>query len=231
MGASWPALTHTRDQSQIFVDIYNTRQLMAATALYSFEHNESLPGNAWGEENDSWAYAANIPTYGNATAATFPLFLSNQVEFCKRSQLFPYVRSVNVFKCPLDVTNQLYFYRLIYFNSYTWNGAVSGYGMLFDGSSFKITQFKPNCILQWESDEQNPFSVNDCSEFPNEGVSGRHGSGATVGLISGGTMRVPVSQWYSTKFAGPPNMGGQTIPSALLPNQLWCNPAKRNGLP
>jgi hypothetical protein len=203
---------------------------MAAAALYAADQNESLPGNGWGTANDCWAHAANVPVYGSATATTFPTLLSNQVEFCKRGQLYPYVRSLNVFKCPNDPTNQLYFARSIYFTSYLWNGAVSAYGNLSPGTSFKITQFKPNSILQWEADEQVPFFFNDCSAYPDEGISARHGTGTTVGLVSGGTQRIPLNLWYSSAYAGSLGSRGSTIPRALLPTQAWCNPGARDGL-
>jgi prepilin-type N-terminal cleavage/methylation domain-containing protein len=227
-----PAMSHTRNQSQTAVDIYNSRQLMAAAALYAADQNESLPGNGWGTASDCWAHAANVPVYGNATAMTFPMLLSNQVEFCKRGQLYPYVRSLNVFKCPIDATNQLYFARNIYFTSYIWNGAVSAYGNLTLGStSFKISQFKPNSILQWEADEQLPFFFNDCSEYPDEGISGRHGTGATVGLVSGATQRIALNRWYTSSYAGQQGQRGTAIPRALMPTPAWCNPGTRDGLP
>jgi prepilin-type N-terminal cleavage/methylation domain-containing protein len=225
-----PTLSHTRNQSQTAVDIYNNRQLTAATALYAADNNESLPGNGWGTDSDCWAHAANVPVYGSATATTFPVLLSNQVQFVKRGQLYPYVRSLNVFKCPNDSTNQNYFNRLIYFTSYTWNGAVSGYGTLAQGTSFKITQFRPGAILQWEADEMTPFFFNDCSYFPDEGISARHGIAATVGLVSGGTQRIPLNRWYSNNYAGQAGSHGSSIPGSFLPTPAWCNPGLRNGL-
>jgi type II secretory pathway pseudopilin PulG len=227
----WPAMSHTRNQSQNAVDVYNNKQLMAAVNMYAADQQESLPGNGWGTSSDCWAHAANVPTYGYSSAATFPTLLSNQVDFCKRGQIYPYVRTVNIFKCPNDPTNQLYFARNIYFTSYNWNGAVSGYGNLAPpGMSFKITQFKPNSILQWEADEQTPFFFNDCSYFPDEGISSRHGYFATVGLISGGTQRIPTNQWFTWSYAGQQDQRGAGVPRSLLPTPAWCNPASRSGL-
>jgi prepilin-type N-terminal cleavage/methylation domain-containing protein len=226
-----PTLSHTRNQSQTAVDIYNNRQLTAAAALYAADNNESLPGNGWGTASDCWAHAANVPVYGSATAATFPALLSNQVEFVKRGQLYPYLRSLSVFKCPNDPTNQIYFFRNIYFTSYTWNGSVSGYGTLApDGTSFKITQFRPGAILQWEADEMTPFFFNDCSSYPDEGISSRHGIATTVGLVSGGTQRIPLNRWYSNSYAGQAGSHGSGIPGSFLPTPAWCNPAARDGL-
>lgn len=228
---SWPALCHTRNRSQEEVDFYNNKQLIAAANMYAADQNEVLPGNGWGTSSDCWAHAANLPAGPVASTAAFTVTLSNQIEFCKRGQLFPYVRSQKTFLCPLDnKTNGLFYQRAIYFTSYVWNGAVSGYGSLPAGRSYKITEFKPNSILQWEADALQPFYFNDCSEFPDEGLSGRHGLSATVGLISGGTQGIPVRTWYTPIYAGVNGGRGDSIPASFLPNPAWCNPGKRNGL-
>jgi hypothetical protein len=90
--------------------------------------------------------------------------------------------------------------------------------------------FQPNAIIQWEADASTPFYWNDASSFPDEGVSGRHGNGATVGLISGGVQRIPINLWFSSGYAGASGARGAKIPRARLPNQFWCNPASRYGL-
>lgn len=229
----WPAMGHTRNQAQTAVDIYNNRQLMAAANMYAADQQESLPGNGWGTDSDCWAHAANLPLYFPVTAANFSTALSNQVEFCKRGQLYAYLLSPKIFKCPNDLTNQLYFQRNIYFSSYLWNGAVCGYGNYVTAKgqgSYKITQFRPNSILQWEADDQAPFFFNDCSAFPDETISGRHGPAATVGLISGGTQRISLKVWFSSAYAGSQQSRGGGIPASSLPNPAWCNPGVRSGL-
>ena len=75
-----------------------------------------------------------------------------------------------------------------------------------------------------------PFFFNDASSYPDEGISGRHGKGATVGLISGSTEKLQLVQFYSNKYAGTQGQRGASIPQEALPNQLWCNPAHRDGL-
>src|SRR5690348_9011070 len=172
------AFSHTRNRSQDVIDFLNNKQLMAAANMYGADQNDVLPGCGWGTANDSWAYARNI---GGSYA--------NQLTFLRRGQLFPYVKSEKTFMCPIDVPDRLFFVRGLLVTSYTWNGAVGGYGSLttLNGlGSYKIAQFKPDAILQWEADGSTPFYFNDASAFPDEGASNRHGNGATVGLISGG---------------------------------------------
>jgi hypothetical protein len=131
----------------------------------------------------------------------------------------------------------LYYQRNIYFSSYVWNGALCGFGSPggpragIAPRSHKLTEFKPMNIIQWEADEKTPFYFNDVSSFPDEGISGRHGKGATVGLVSGSTRRIAVRDYYSNLFAGASGQRGNSIPINQLPNDLWCNPGTANGLP
>jgi len=229
-----PALSQAKNRAQETTDLNNNRQIMLSMVMYSTDQNDLLPGCGWGTGADCWAHAANIPTYGAASATTFPLYYSNQVEFVKRGQLFPYIKTEKILVCPADKPDLLYYQRNIYISSYVWNGAICGYGNYAGKNgqlgSYKISQFKPQSIIQWEADEKTPFYFNDVSSFPDEGISGRHGKGATVGLVSGSTEKIKLVQYYSTKYAGAQGSRGMGIPAAGLPNQLWCNPGKLNGL-
>jgi prepilin-type N-terminal cleavage/methylation domain-containing protein len=232
-----PALSQAKNRAQETTDLNNNRQLMLAMVMYSTDQNDSLPGCGWGTDSDCWAHAKNIPTYGAATPTTFPTFLSNQVNYARLGQLFPYIKTEKILLCPADKPNNLYYQRNIYFTSYVWNGSICGYGALpgkdnvAGHGSYKITQFKSQSIIQWEADEMTPFYFNDCSSYPDEGISGRHGKGATVGLVSGSTEKIKLVQYYSNKYAGVAYGRGQQIPASALPNQCWCNPGKANGLP
>ena len=226
-----PALSNAKNRANQSIDLNNNKQIMLATIMYSGDNNEILPGCGWGTTDASWAHAANIPT-GGANQANFSTIFSNQVSYCRRSQLFPYLKSEKVYLCPSDRPDSLYYQRNIYFTSYVWNGAVCGYGA-YSPKSYKINQFKPLAVLQWETDEKTPFFFNDCSSFPDEGISGRHGKGATLGLISGSTERISVKFWYTQRYAGPPNQSphGSGMMAGSTPNQVWCNPGKPSGLP
>jgi len=124
--------------------------------------------------------------------------------------------------------NTLFYQRGVLYTSYVWNGAVNSYA---DLPSVKITRFKPLSVLMWETDEFTPFYFNDSSSYPDEGISARHGKGATVGLFSGSTERIAVLKWYSNtdSFAGVRGQRGQQIPITALPNRAWCNPAHPQG--
>lgn len=218
-----PAFSHTKNRSQDVIDFYNNKQLMLAANMYAADQNDTLPGCGWGTANDAWAYAKNI-------SGSY----STQLNFLRQGQIFPYIKSEKTFMCPIDTPNGLFYARGILVTSYTWNGAVGGYGSLTTPNglgSYKVAQFKPNAIVQWEADASSPFYWTDASSFPDEGVSARHGNGATVGLISGGIQRIPINLWFTSGYAGAAGARGVKIPAAQLPNQFWCNPGNRRGLP
>jgi prepilin-type N-terminal cleavage/methylation domain-containing protein len=237
-----PALSQAKNRAQETTDLNNNRQLMLGMVMYATDQADKLPGCGWGTADDCWAYAKNIPTYGNANNITFSTLYSNQVNYVRQSPLFPYIKTEKILLCPADKLNSAYFQRNIYVTSYVWNGAICAYGHLNSNGawsagaapggkigSYKITLFKPLSIIQWEADELTPFFFNDASSYPDEGISGRHGKGATVGLVSGSTEKIKLAQYYTDKYAGTKGQYGLQINVGSLPNQSWCNPAKPFG--
>ena len=226
-----PALNGAKNRAQQSTDLNNNRQLMLAANLYCGDNNEYLPACGWGTTDPCWAHGMNLPA-GGVGPAVFDRILSNQ-QFCAKSgQLYPYIKTTQVLLCPADKPNELYYQCNVYFTSYVWNGAVGGYGSITP-KSYKITQFKPLSILQWEADRNTPFWFNDCSSFPDEGISGRHGKGATVGLVSGSTQRIALRDYFSQLYAGPiaQSPHGSGMLPKTTPNQCWCNPGTLTGLP
>ena len=240
-----PALAGAKNRAQRTIDLNNNKQIMLAANIYSTDNGDLLPGCGWGLTNPSWAYGANCPSEASVatTPANFTTALNNQLNYVKgplgMGQLFPILKTPTILMCPADVVNNLFYQRAIYFSSYVWNGAVCGYGAPGQSparhgiapASWKITSFKPMSILQWEADEMSPGYFNDESSFADEGISGRHGKGATVGLVSGSTQNIMVADWYSDGYAGAAGQRGTLIPATMLPNQCWCNPGEPNGLP
>src|SRR5215471_15586998 len=123
-----PALSQAKNRAQETTDLNNNRQLMLGMVMYATDQNDTLPGCGWGESDNCWAYAKNIPTYGSATPQSFPNYYSNQVNWLRQGQLFPYVKTEKIFLCPADKPDRLYYQRNIYITSYVWNGSVCGYG-------------------------------------------------------------------------------------------------------
>ena len=238
-----PALAGAKNRAQMATDLNNNKQLMLAANMYTGDNTEFLPGCGWGVNDDCWAHGGGLNPVGGATSPqTFAIiqkaqidnYVSNGMEH-RHGELFPYIKTEKILLCPADRPNALFYARNIYFTSYVWNGAVCGFGSPggpragIAPKSHKITEFKPMSILQWETDELTPFFFNDCSSFPDEGISGRHGKGATVGLISGSTQTIQVKMWYTQLYAGPSGQRGAS--TGPTPNQCWCNPGTSDGKP
>jgi prepilin-type N-terminal cleavage/methylation domain-containing protein len=225
-----PALSNAKNRAQQAIDLNNNKQIMLCMTMYTVDNREFMPFPAWGTASPAWCYDANVPTGGGGTLAGYNAVLPLQVTSFKNSQLGNCLRTEKVLLCPSDKPDSNFYLRNIYTTSYVWNGAFCGFGALPAGASYKITRFKPDCIVQWETDEKTPFYFNDASSYPDEGISTRHGKGATVGVISGSTERVIYSTWYNNLMAGTQGSRGAGIPGNLLPNRLWCNPGQANGL-
>ena len=202
---------------------------MLALNMYAGDHTEYLPAPCWGTSAPGWAYGANIPTGGTGILSSYLNTLKQQIASFQQGQLAPYLKTEKILMCPADLVDKNFLLRDIYISSYVWNGALCGYGNL-SSTTYKITQFDPGAIIQWETDEKTPFFFNDCSSFPDEGVSVRHGKGAAVGVIGGNTQRVIYNNWYNNSMAGAQGARGASIPLNQLPNKLWCNPGDAHGL-
>ncbi len=244
-----PALASAKNRAQRTIDLNNNKQIVLSANMYANDNQELLPGCGWGTVDACWAHGANLNPVGGATGATFATISSEQVGFFNgqnilgmnpnknAAQLFTYLKTEKILMCPADVVNSLFYSRNIYVTSYVWNGAVCGFGAPgtvragIAPKSHKITDFKPMSVLMWETDEKTPFFFNDCSSFPDEGISARHGKSATVGIISGSTQTLRVIDWYGNTYAGTQGSRGAGIPANQLPNQAWCNPGTVNGLP
>jgi len=230
-----PALSKAKAKAQMAYDLNNNRQIMLAANMYCGDNEDYLPQPGWLTSVTNWAAGANIPLGPSANQAAYQNLLPQQLQYFRRGQLFSYLRNEKTMRCPADnQLNQQFFQRGQYLTSYNWNGAVIGYpgqGAAIP-RTFKLSQFKANAILQWETDEKSPAYFNDFSNYPDEGLSARHGKGAVVGTFGGSSERISVADF--TKWAGgavkPGQRGGQRWAFAQPPiqfppqNPLWCSP-------
>lgn len=253
-----PALASAKNRAQAITDINNTKQIILATQLYCNDNADILPagGSSSSPTVPGWCNGQNFPLAPTGgTVNTYNFYYPRQVDSFsgtgtaagnQPALLSDTLKTVKVLQCPADVLNTLYYGRGEYLSSYIWNGAVNGYEMApkvtIDGVSlagtYKISRFNSDAILMWENDETlTTFGQwNDFVNYPDQGVSARHGKGATVGLFSGPAMRMNLVQFYqyaanqSTPYAPHDGTGCNNFPGhAGLPNPLWCSPAKPFG--
>ncbi|MFG0306196.1 MAG: type II secretion system protein [Phycisphaerales bacterium JB040] len=119
------------------------------------------------------------------------------------------------------------------FTSYLFSGALCDF-QPFDrlerpGSrnyAARVDQFRPEAVVMWEAQSRDelqrelggsPFgdSWNDGSSYPTEGVSVRHGDGATVSRVDGSAVWYTLERWQTE--------------ANTRPSTLWCSPDSRNG--
>ena len=230
-----PALSKAKARAQMAYDLNNNRQIMIAANMYAGDFDDFLPQPGWLNTTTNWAAGANMPLGPSASHTAYETLLPQQVEYFKRGQLFSYLQTEKVFRCPADAKiTQQFLQRGQYLTSYNWNGAVVGYPAqgVPPPRTFKLTQFKADAILQWETDENRTDFFNDFSNYPDEGISARHGNGAVVGMFGGSSERLSVKEF--TKMAGGVVPAGQrggsrwafAQPPIQFPpqNRLWCSP-------
>jgi prepilin-type N-terminal cleavage/methylation domain-containing protein len=248
-GMLLPALSKAKDKAQTTIDLNNVKQVLLAMAMYTTDNGDFMPHPTWGggpSGPDGWAYAvrnngrfpnepAQIPDLAGQNSKT------NQVPFFKMGQLANYLGDADtVMDCPKDVSqrgggqyNTWWKARQMKVTSYTWTGAVSGYGgnkehpQAAAGGTYKQTTFQAEDWLMWESDETVPFNFNDAGQNPvntSEGVSQRHaggtpktatqdvGGGAIVGTF-GGTAKFVKWKAFTLKR------------QEIRPNELLCGPS------
>jgi len=200
-----PALSKAKDKAERSMDLNNVRQILVAMNMYATDNNDYLPHPTWGSISadpgpDGWAYATRnngrFPGLaGQITSAAGRIDNTNQLPWFQNGQLGVLLgKNQNVMDCPKDVKMrgggrflQLWRAREMKLTSYTWNGAVCGYGggrevanATSRGATYKLSGFKATDLLMWESDETVAFNFNDAGQNPanaNEGVSQRHAGG------------------------------------------------------
>jgi prepilin-type N-terminal cleavage/methylation domain-containing protein len=233
-----PALSKAKDRAKLATDLGNQKQIMLAMTMYAGDWTDYLPQPGWPiANNPTWASDATstsaYPFGGTpATATGYNYFYPLQAQSFKNGQLGQYLKSEKILQCPADNIYDTKFYtRQIYITSYTWNLVVNHYGGLAGSSTstFKLSQFKVDDILEWEPDETYSYYFNDLANFPDEGVSRRHGKGATIGCFGGGSESIKYQTFTNLAggdVAGSPTAGGYSWSKASppVPNRLWCRP-------
>jgi prepilin-type N-terminal cleavage/methylation domain-containing protein len=227
-----PALSKAKSKAQLTYDLNNHRQIMLAMTMYANDNRDFVPQPGWPMNVPNWASSGvgAYPLGGTpATSANFDNKYPQQEQFFRNGLLGAYIKNVDSLRCPADKNNDAKFLqRGIYITSYSWNLVVNywGGGM----RTRKLSQFKPDAILQWEIDENQPTYFNDFANFPDEGVSARHGRGATVSCFGGSAERMSTNAFYALSGGRVVNLvdGGKSwkkLPLTSLPNRLWCAPS------
>jgi hypothetical protein len=213
-----PALARTSAPAQRSVCTDNLRRLSQAVLMYAADNRDNLPYPNWGNSFSGWVYT---PVAGAPPNLTVPPYATNILLAYQTGLLWPFVKSQDVYRCPLDGNSPYYVARANKVSTYVMNGAVCGYGTRT--TAYTLSRFAPSAYCFWEPDESfgsppiGAFAYNDASSYPDrsEGPGRQHPGGTPIGTF-GGTV-----EWVSLKAFLAAQQGG--------PNNVWCNPGTANG--
>jgi len=230
-----PALASAKEKGLRAQCTNNCKQIGLASQMYAGDNQDKMPYPNW---NAPWVVGwLYDPTPGSAVPNLFaPPFNTNPRLAYEGNpanpsgpggqggQIWPYIKQIGVYRCPLDYTNTAGFKaRDNKLSTYVQNGALCGYGTVNPaGASYKQSQFRQDAFMSWEPDDRGTgYGYNDGASFPDPSVDGglgtRHGKiGGIVLNISGSVLMVKSNAWYIE--AKDPNK-----------NRLWCNPGSVNG--
>ena len=234
-----PALSKAKEKANRTACINNFRQLGLALTMYTHDNNDLMPWCQWHNSlGPSWIYMPKGGTYPEPfsppppNTQNLPLVdNTNDFSYIEQGLYYPYIRSRQVYYCPLDnKQNRDFIRRHQRVSSYIMNGATWGFNNAENlyatrkGRGYKMSQFNGAAYIQWEplvTDFGGYYAYNigeDASQYPqgSEGIGNRHGKGAA---ILGADARV---LWISlTTFNQESARPG--------PGLLWCVPGSPTG--
>ena len=222
-----PALSSAKEKAQRMQCVNNCKQIGTATHLYVTDSRDRMCYPNW---NPPWTYLNNQPLPGwlylptnsaPPNLASAPFNTEPKLAY-EGGQLWPFLRQMGIYRCPLDRTNAASWrQRSNKLSTYVQNGAICGYGNIAPGV-YTQSAFRQDAYMMWEPDDPGQgYGYNDGSSFPDPrtdgGLGKRHGKlGGIVLGFSGSVMFIKYEVW--AREAADPNK-----------NRLWCNPGVPNG--
>lgn len=229
-----PALGAARETGRRAVCQTNQKNILAASHSYANDYDDQLPHPNWGTNTDGWLFTIppNIAVHdlfemGPSTGHLWE-YLGGRSPLAENgSPEEKHVKDASpaeVYRCPTHkepwdgVTEKM--------TSYMFNGALVNYTNTHPGypnqqhPAYRISDFRiPNGVLFWEADElgggQMGAPWNDGASFPTEGLTKRHGDGATVAQIDGASVWMTNVDWDEQL--------------EHRPGRLWCSPGSKTG--
>ena len=210
-----PALAKAKDKAVRTQCQNNVKQIALGMHLYVQDYRDFLPEPNWNSPwvRRGWLYDASRGSPPNLLVAPYN---TDPVQAYQGGLLWEYVRSMDVYRCPLDKTNNpTWKSRAQKLSSYLMNGAVCGYSLI-SPNSYKAPQFRADSVIFWQAFESNPPDWNDGSSDPREGITKLHSLGTTMGVVDGHVEYIRTLMWYKES-----NNQGK--------NRFWCSPGSANG--
>lgn len=219
-----PALSRAKDAANRTACSANLRQLVTSVIMYAQDSKDYMPNanddntTAW--NGKGWLYDMTTPAPAgvlSGKAPPKPVTDKNQ-EWAKHGTTYMYLKTMKVFHCPVDAPpwNRGVAHPL---TTYLMNWACGGFGgaVASNRPGLKLSRMRPDGIIFWEGDERkiDDHMYSDGTNEPSNGITARHGSGASVARFDGSV------EWMTrTQYANE---------EKKKPGRLYCNPDKANG--
>lgn len=231
-----PAMAASVSGSHRITCLSNLKRLGQAFLLYAADNQGYAPHPTWGGNltgPNGWAYATrNDGRYPEAPqnprsqmGRIFSVAREAQLPFLKMGQIWPYVLDEDAYLCPGDFagwdslpTRRMWIARPWKLSSFNANGATIGYGSHpgREGSTVRLSWFRPDDALLWEQSATDGFFFNDAGTFGGESMTTLHDGGGHVAAADG---RV---DWLDGKDY-------RKLAGERTRNRIWCYPLTRNG--
>ncbi len=217
-----PALSAAKEKAQRMQCVNNCKQLGTATHLYVTDSRDRMPYPNW---NPPWTVPGWLydPTNGVVPDLAVAPYTQNPILAYQGGQLWPFIKQMGIYRCPLDRTNSpTWRQRSNKLSTYVQNGALCGYGATAP-ATYPQAAFRQDAFMMWEPDDPgNGYGYNDGSSYPDPAVDGglghRHGKiGGVVLVVSGSVQFIKYATW------------AVEAKETTIRNRLWCNPGTPNG--
>ncbi|NBR86750.1 MAG: type II secretion system protein [Verrucomicrobia bacterium] len=240
-GMLLPALGNAKKKASQAGCMNDAKQILLSCHMYGQDSDDAIPFPNWGPVVNAngnnvagWLYS------NNSTADTFVLsppstniYAVAPTATAQGSLLWRYIgQNTKVFRCPFDYKNKEAFKqgpgapgiadwqnRPNQVSSYAMNGSMCSFGngsYMPPNKSHRFVGFQPSDYMFWETGVNSDFWFNDGANFPSEGISERHGTGAIIFATGGHVEFIKISDYYTLQ--ADPNK-----------NALWANPLTTNG--
>jgi prepilin-type processing-associated H-X9-DG protein len=178
-----PALAATKPDSQAFRCLENQRQLVRAWQMYAQDNNGKLAPN--GNEATQASSSPHDPVYQGADLQwcpgrvdpSAPAGWPTNAAFLQAGCIYPYVKTVTVYRCPADHSTALvYGTQLPRCRSISMNGWMNPIEIWDTSANGRVFRKEGDLGLMgpaniWLLMDENPYSINDAmmAEFPPAG--------------------------------------------------------------
>jgi prepilin-type N-terminal cleavage/methylation domain-containing protein/prepilin-type processing-associated H-X9-DG protein len=186
MAILMPALNRAKEQGKRAACLNNLKELTLGWIMYADENDGRLVNGATGFSNSKQAWGdhtnelAWVDTFDNTKWDV-------QIAGIQRGALYPYVKNLNLYRCPTGRRGQALTYSLMFsMNAVCWDWVQGVKGAFVK----KVTEIKPNTAMRLAFIDEG-FMTSDAyavyyrqeAWFDNPPV--RHGDGVTVSFADG----------------------------------------------